>query len=116
MNWFGPSKDEVWRQLSEQIGAEFVDGGFWKGNKVQVHVKPWTINLDRGLSGEEEWARSHEYVLPSSSTRRAFGSRSTGRTSSVDLGKLMGMQDIEVGDPEFDEVFDHQGERRGEGP
>ena len=46
MGWFGPSKDEVWRQLSQEIGAEFVEGGFWKGNKVQVHVKPWTITLD----------------------------------------------------------------------
>ena len=29
MGWFGPSKDEVWRQLSQEIGAEFVEGGFW---------------------------------------------------------------------------------------
>ena len=36
MGWFGPSKDEVWRQLSQELGAEFVDGGFWKGNKVQL--------------------------------------------------------------------------------
>ena len=27
MGWFGPGKDEVWRQLSEEIGAEFVEGG-----------------------------------------------------------------------------------------
>jgi hypothetical protein len=26
MGWFGPSKDEVWRQLSQEIGADFVDG------------------------------------------------------------------------------------------
>jgi hypothetical protein len=46
MGWFGPSKDEVWRQLSEEIGAEFVEGGMWNENKVQVHAKPWTITLD----------------------------------------------------------------------
>ena len=46
MGRFGPSKDEVWRQLSQEIGAEFVEGGSWKGNKVQAHVKPWTITLD----------------------------------------------------------------------
>ena len=45
MGWFGPSKDEVWRQLSQEIGAEFVEGGFWKGNKVQAHVAPWTVTL-----------------------------------------------------------------------
>jgi hypothetical protein len=38
MGWFGPSKDEVWRQLSEEIGGDFVEGGFWKGAKVQAHI------------------------------------------------------------------------------
>ena len=51
MGWFGPSKDEVWRQLSEEIGAEFVEGGFWKGSKVQAHVGPWTVTLDLVLPG-----------------------------------------------------------------
>ena len=46
MGWFGPSKDEVWRQLSQEIGAEYVEGGFWKGKKVQARVGPWTITLD----------------------------------------------------------------------
>ena len=37
----------MWRQLSEEIGAEFVEGGFWKGeSKVQAHVGPWTVTLD----------------------------------------------------------------------
>jgi hypothetical protein len=31
MGWFGPSKDEVWRQLSQEIGAEYIEGGLWKG-------------------------------------------------------------------------------------
>ncbi len=30
MGWFGTSKDEVWRQLSQEIGAEIVEGGIWK--------------------------------------------------------------------------------------
>src|SRR5271166_2567346 len=53
MGWFGPSKDEVWRQLSQEIGAEFVEGGFWKGSKVQAHVGPWTVTLDMGTSDED---------------------------------------------------------------
>jgi hypothetical protein len=41
-NVLGPSREEVWRQLCAEIGADFVDGGFWKGDKVQAHVKSWT--------------------------------------------------------------------------
>lgn len=32
MGWFGPGKDEVWRHICEEIGAEFVQGGLWKGS------------------------------------------------------------------------------------
>src|SRR5271157_1179847 len=46
MGWFGPSKDEVWRQLSQEIGAQFVEGGLLKGNRVQAHCGTWTVTLD----------------------------------------------------------------------
>ena len=105
MGWFGPSKDEVWRQLSQEIGAEFVEGGFWKGSKVQAHVGPWTVTLDTYTesSGESHVTYTRmraPYVNPE-------GFRFTIYRKSLfsDLGKLLGMQDIEVGDPEFDEAF-----------
>jgi hypothetical protein len=104
MGWFGPSKDEVWRQLSEDIGPEFIEGGFCKGSKVQAHVGPWMVMLDTGYSdedGESVVTRLRApYVNPEGFRftiyRKGFFS---------DLGKLLGMQDIEVGEPEFDEAF-----------
>jgi len=105
MGWFGPSKDEVWRQLSQEIGAEFVEGGLWKGNKVQAHVKPWTITLDTytvstGKSSVTYTRMRAPYVNPE-------GFRFTIYRKSIfsDLGKFLGMQDIEVSDPDFDEAF-----------
>jgi hypothetical protein len=105
MGWFGPGKDEVWRQLSEEIGAEFVEGGMWKRNKVQAHVGPWTITLDSHTESSGESSVTYTrmrvpYVNPE-------GFRFTIYRKGVfsDLGKLLGMQDIEVGDPEFDEGF-----------
>ena len=110
MGWFGPSKDEVWRQLSREIGAEFVKGGFWKQNKVQVHVGPWTITLDTYTVRRQHHPHSHSHVTY---TRiRAPYVNPEGFRFTIyrkgffsDLGKLLGMQDIEVGDPEFDEAF-----------
>jgi hypothetical protein len=46
MGMFGPSKDETWQRLAHEIDADFIDGGFWKGSKVQAHVGPWTVTLD----------------------------------------------------------------------
>lgn len=43
---FGPSQDEVWRQLSKEIGAEFAPGGVVKPAKVKARVRDWTVTLD----------------------------------------------------------------------
>jgi len=104
MGWFGPSKEEVWRQLSEEIGAEFVEGGFWKGSKVQAHVGPWTVTLDMGTSDEDGESQATRMRAPYINPE---GFRFTIYRKNLfsDLGKFLGMQDIEVGDPEFDEAF-----------
>jgi hypothetical protein len=104
MGWFGPSKDEVWRQLSQEIGAEFVDDGFKNGSKVQAHVGPWIVTLDMGTSnqdGESPVTRLRApYINPDGFQ---FTIYRKGIFSA--LGKLLGTQDIEVGDPDFDEAF-----------
>jgi hypothetical protein len=104
MGWFGPSKDVVWQQLSEEIGAEFIEGGFWKGSKVQAHVGSWTVTLDTGYSQDDGESRTTRirapYVNPD-----GFRFKIYRKGFFSDLGKLLGMQDIEVGEPEFDEAF-----------
>jgi hypothetical protein len=112
MGWFGPSKDEVWRQLSEEIGAEFVEGGFWKRCKVQAQVGPWTVTPDTSTSDEDG-------KIPVTRLRAPYvnadGFRFTIYRKGFfnDLGKLLGIQDIEVGDPEFDEAFIIKGNDEG---
>jgi hypothetical protein len=111
MGWFGSSKDEVWRQLSEEIGAEVVQGGFCRGgSKVQAHVGPWTVTLDTytvstGHSHVTFTRMRAPYVNP-----EGFRFTIYRKVFFSDLGKLLGMQDIEVGYPEFDEAFIIKGE------
>ncbi len=105
MAWFGPSKDELWKQLSREIGADFVAGQLWKGSKVQAHMGPWTITLDTHTvsSGESQVT----YTRMRAPYVGGAGFRFTIYRKGIfsELGKLMGMQDIEVGDSEFDEAF-----------
>lgn len=105
MGLFGPSKDEAWRRLGEEAGVEFVEGGFWKGSKVQAQVGPWTVTLDTYTvhTGHAHFTYTRmraPYVNPE-------GLRFTVYRKGLfsELGKLLGMQDVEVGDPEFDGAF-----------
>jgi hypothetical protein len=102
---FGPSREAVWRQLSEEIGARYVDGGFWKGDKVEATHGEWTVTLDSHAvhTGKVTIVYTRmraPYVNPS-------GFRFTIYRRGVfsGLGKLFGMQDIEIGDAVFDHEF-----------
>ena len=109
MGFFGPNKEEVWQQLCQEIGAEFVEGGLWKGSKVQALVGPWTVTLDTHTVSSEN---SHvTYTRMRAPYINPEGFRFTIYRKGVfsGLGKMLGMQDIEVGDPEFDEAFIIQG-------
>ena len=105
MGWFGPSKDEVWRQLSQEIGAEFVEGGFWNGSKVQAHVGPWTVTLDTYTESSGESHVTYTRMRAPYINPEGFRFTIYRKNLFSDLGKFLGMQDIEVGDPEFDEAF-----------
>lgn len=106
---FGPSREEIWRQFCSEIGADYVDGGFWHGDKIQICHGQWTITLDT-------YTETHHTGKSSSSTtytriRAPFvnkdGFRFTiyRRSIFTGLGKLLGMQDVEIGIPEFDDAF-----------
>lgn len=102
---FGPSREEVWKQLAAEIGATYTEGSLWSGDRVRARVDEWTITLD----SETTLVGS----VPISYTRlrapyvNADGFRFTLYRKGLfsGLGKLLGMQDIEVGEPLFDEHF-----------
>jgi hypothetical protein len=105
------SKDEAWQLLSEEIGTEFVAGGFWKGgSKVQAHVGPWIVTLDTYKVRRHHHPYRHSHVTYTR-MRAPFinpeGFRFTIYLKGFfsHLGKLLGMQGIKVGDPDFDEAF-----------
>ena len=105
MGWFGPSRDEVWRQLSQEIGAEFVELGFWYGSKVRSHVGPWTITLETYTDSSGECSTTCTRMRAPYINPEGFRFTIYRKSLFSNLGKLLGMQNIEVGDPEFDEAF-----------
>jgi hypothetical protein len=102
---FGPVKEEVWQQLSEQLGAQFVRGGSWHGDKVVARVKEWTVTLDTfeepATTGGVPYTRLQ---CPfENADKFSFTIYRKGLLSG--LGKLFGMQDIIIGDEAFDRAF-----------
>jgi hypothetical protein len=102
---FGPSREEIWRQLSSEIGAQYVDGGFGRGDKVRATHGDWTVTLDTYV------VSTGKTVIVFTRMRAPYvnpdGFRFTiyRRGMFSGIAKFFGMQDIEIGDAAFDADF-----------
>jgi hypothetical protein len=103
--WFGPSRKEIWQQLSEQMGARFVEGGFMKGDKVQVTHGDWTLTLDTYVVSTGKVTVVYTRMRAPYINPDGFRFTIYRRGFFSDVAKLFGMQDIEIGDEAFDRGF-----------
>jgi len=109
MGWkelFGPSRDEVWKQLSAKMGAEFIDGGFLGSGKVEVRHGSWIITLDTYVVSTGHSHVTFTRIRAPFVCRDGFRFAIYRKGLFSALGKRLGMQDIEVGHSlGFDEDF-----------
>ena len=103
--FFGPPKEEVWGKLAEQVQGQFTDGGFCGRSKVVVQTDNWTLTLDTytvstGKSSATYTRMRAPYV---NADNLQFTIYPEGFFSP--LGRMLGMQDISIGDPRFDEAY-----------
>jgi len=104
-NLFGPSRQEIWKQLCTEIGARYVDGGFWKGDKVQATHGPWTITLDTYTVSNGKTSTTYTRMRAPFVNTESFRFTVYRKGIFSDIGKWFGMQDIEIGDEAFDRDF-----------
>jgi hypothetical protein len=103
--WFGPSKKELWRQLADTIGGEYVEARLGRGDKVVATHGQWTLTLDTYVvpAGKAMIVFTRlraPYVNP-----EGFRFHIYRRGFFTELGKKLGMQDIEIGAEPFDHDF-----------
>ena len=102
---FGPTKREVWEQLCKEIDARYINGGIWKGEKVQASHGQWTITLDIYVVSTGKSAVSYTRLRAPFVNPDGFRFTIYRRNWFADIGKKLGMQDVEVGHPDFDRDF-----------
>lgn len=102
---FGPSKKEIWSELSRKINAEFKTGGFLESDKVVACSKEWTITLDTYQVSTGKSSVTYTRMRAPYVNKDGFWFKIYRTGFFTEVGKLLGMQDIEIGVPEFDENF-----------
>src|SRR6185503_14199433 len=103
--WFGPSKTEIWRQLADEMGARLVEGGFTRGDKVVASHGEWQLTLDTYVINAGNTIITYTRMRAPYVNPDGFRFDIYRKSVFSGLGKLLGMQDIEVGVEGFDEEF-----------
>lgn len=102
---FGPSQQEIWQQLSAEIGARYVEGGFWKGDKVQATHGPWIITLDKYVVSTGKTTVVYTRIRAPYVNPDGFRFTVYRKGLFSEIAKWFGMQDIQVGYPPIDQDF-----------
>ncbi len=108
---FGPSKEEIWQKLCNEIGAQYVTAGIGTEAKVVAKVKEWTIILDSYSTYNITAQKTKEKTVTYTRIRAPYVNRDNfyftiyRRELFSDIGKLFGMQDVKVGYTDFDRDF-----------
>lgn len=101
-------KREIWSQLCERIDADFFEGRRRQHDRVEAFHGEWIITLDTFLVDDVTWTRMRApYVNRDDFIFLIFKENILHR-----IGKAFGMQDVEVGYPDFDKEYVIQGSDR----
>ena len=108
---FGPSREEIWRQLAREVDGKFLDGNIFKPSAVQARTNDWIITLD-AMSDPNSGATYTRLRAPYFNPER-FRFQIYRAGFFTELWKGLGMQDIEVGHARFDRDFVIKGNAPG---
>ena len=105
MGIFGPSRKEVWKQLSEEINANYIEGSFSKGPRIEYKHNNWTIYLDTYTVSTGKSSITYTRTRVPFINQKKFLFKVYRKGVFSNIGKALGMQDIEIGYDYFDNDY-----------
>lgn len=105
MGLFGPSKKEIWQQLADEIQADYINNGFWSGDRVEAHIDNWIVVLDTYTVSTGKSSITYTRMRAPFTNFSNFYFKIYRAGFFSGLGKILGMEDINIGYDEFDEDF-----------
>ena len=102
---FGPSQEEVWMQFAHEIEADFISGGVFKTKKVVAKFENWVITIDTYTQSTGKTSSTFTRIRAPYVNQDGFYFKIYNKSIFSGIGRTLGMQDVEIGYPDFDEQF-----------
>ena len=106
---FADRENELWASLSDAVGGELTDVQGTRHDRIVAKVGSWVVTLDEhtepGYRSEHVYTRLRTNFVNPEGLRFAI----SHQTIFSNIGKIVGLQDIEVNHEPFDKMFLVQG-------
>jgi len=105
---FASSSAAVWDAFADEVGGRFTEAGWGEGDVVRAKVGSWIVTLDTYSSSTTAGAEhTQNYTRLRAPYVNPDGLRFTVYRASLfsAVGRLLRLQDIRVGYPDFDRDF-----------
>ncbi|HEU4754425.1 MAG TPA: DUF3137 domain-containing protein, partial [Armatimonadota bacterium] len=90
---FGPTREEIWRQLAAEMQASYVEGGWFHGDKVQARTGDWIVTLDTYTVSNGKTSTTYTRLRAPFVNQDGFRFTLYRAGLFTELGKMFGMQD-----------------------
>jgi len=109
MGWFGETKREAWQRLCSETQFEYINEGFWKGDRVEWRYANWIIVLDTYTVSTGKTMVTYTRIRAPFVSKNGYRFKAFRRHLFSGIAKLFGSKRIEIGDAEFDKAFTVKG-------
>lgn len=100
-----PDYTEIWRQVAHDAGGQFKPGTLFESNAIRVPVGPWNVLIDHFNNSGGHTITVYTRVRAVFVSPAGFRFKLVPQDMFTSLGKLIGLQDVEIGVPDFDAKF-----------
>ncbi len=102
---FADARESVWAELWESLGGVYLNRDGWRQDKLMVEHGHWRVTLDFHAHGGYHSYAGYTRLRAAFENPEGFRFKVTPQGLLERVGKLLGLQDVESGDPEFDRAF-----------
>jgi len=102
---FGPSQEEIWGQFAKEIDAYFENGSILETKEIVSKYDPWVITIDTYTQSIGEIKTKYTRFSAPIINNNDFNFEIYRRNRFNNIEIKLGMQDINIGYPDFDRDF-----------
>jgi len=98
-------EDAIWAELWASVGGVYLNEEGWRQDKLMVEHGPWIITLEFHTHGGYRTQATYTRFRVAFENPEKFHFKVAPQGLLDSVGKLLGLQDVELGDTDFDKTF-----------